>query len=183
MRLVNHDLARVGRVLVLLAELAHGGGDTRIVPQSQCCAVIHLMQGQRHQCGGNTDGTHRLFGVKKATHKVRHVRAYLGICALEGKRAIIFGHTVAARHHQRVIVRHLGLGQIQTLAQAGNAAGLFQNVALRTCHRLTGDVVDHMELRRVGRDALKRRAMLIQRQQGEHRLAHLRAIKVAAAGE
>jgi hypothetical protein len=75
-----------------------------------------------------------------------------------------------------------GLRQVHALAQARDAAGLFQNVALRTRHWLAGDVVDHMMLQGVGRNALDSGAVLIERQQRQYRFAHFGAIKVAATG-
>ena len=123
------------------------------------------------------------FASKNPPHEGRHVGPRVGLGALERERTVVLRHAVAAGHHQRVVVLHAGLGQVQALAHASDAAGFLQDIAHRAGHGLARGVVDDMVLAGVGGDALEGRAMLIQGQQRQHRLAHLRAIEMAAASQ
>src|SRR5450759_3306708 len=95
---IDHDLTRVGSVLVLLTELLHGRCGTGVVAQGESGTAV-AVQRQCHQRGRNADGADWFFGIKKTTHKSRYIRAHVSLGALEGKGAMVLGDTVAAGHH------------------------------------------------------------------------------------
>jgi hypothetical protein len=136
-----------------------------------------------HQGRGDADGPHRLAGLEEGCHEGPHLRPHLGRGSIQGEGAQVAGHPHPAGQQQGVELGRIGLGQIQALADPGDAAGLGEHVALGPGRRGAQGVVHDLMLGGVRRQALEGRPVLVQGQQCEHRLAHLGAVQMAATGE
>ena len=135
----------------------------------------------RRQCRRNADQANRLAGSGKGFGQGQHVWVDAAVGAFHGEVGQVLRRPKATRHDQRIEVFGLGLADVLDLAP-GNARRFHQHVA-RLGHLFAGQVVDHMHLRNVRREALHLRAALVQAQQGDHAFVNFGAVVHATAGK
>ncbi len=122
-----------------------------------------------------------LAGFGESLGQRQHVRLHLALRAVDGKVAEVLRSAEATGHDQRVVVLGAGFAQVLDFA-AGDTRGLDQDIAAFR-HFLAGQVVDHMVLGDVRREALCLGATLAEAEQGDHAFVDFRAIVDATTGE
>ena len=122
----------------------------------------------------------RFTGFGKALAGFQHIGLDLAVGALNGEVAQILGGAKAAGHQQGIEVGRIQLGHIPDLAAADTGC-LDQDVAALPLAHLAGQVVDDVQLRHVGREALGGGALTGQCQQADDGFMDLGAIKHATA--